>query len=245
MSDQVENLDNVETSESDTITDQASPEATPVVDDPAQEAQEEKDLVAEYTDSIRKLPGSWYVINSYAGYENKVKTNLETRVQNLDLEESIYQVEVPSEVVTEIKNGQAKKLNRKILPGYILVRMDLNDESWSAVRNTPGVTGFVGLTNKPSPLSIKEVVQFLLPESVRKPQKAAATKTVTTKQSVAPVEVDFEIGESVTVKDGPFATLPASISNVNVEQRKLEVLVPILGRDTPVTLSFNQVEKII
>ncbi len=218
----------------------------------AEEEPEEIDPVEELKAQLRTAPGDWYVIHTYAGYENKVKANLETRVQNLDVGDYIFQVEVPTEEVTEIKNGQQKRVNRKVLPGYILVRMDLNDESWGAVRNTPGVTGFVGLTSKPSPLTMNEVVKFLLPESARtKPAKdkagaasdGAAASGASVSQGPA-VEVDFEVGESVTVMDGPFATLPASISEINAEQRKLKVLVSIFGRETPVELAFNQVEKI-
>lgn len=218
----------------------------------AEEEPEEIDPVEELKAQLRTAPGDWYVIHTYAGYENKVKANLETRVQNLDVGDYIFQVEVPTEEVTEIKNGQQKRVNRKVLPGYILVRMDLNDESWGAVRNTPGVTGFVGLTSKPSPLTMNEVVKFLLPESARtKPAKdkagaasdGAAGSGGAASQGPA-VEVDFEVGESVTVMDGPFATLPASISEINAEQRKLKVLVSIFGRETPVELAFNQVEKI-
>ncbi|SIR70313.1 transcription termination/antitermination protein NusG [Williamsia sterculiae] len=211
------------------------------------EVEEEEDPVEALKKQLRRAPGDWYVIHSYAGYENKVKANLETRVQNLDVGDYIFQVEVPTEEVTEIKNGQQKKVNRKVLPGYILVRMDLNDESWGAVRNTPGVTGFVGMTSKPSPLSMKEVLQFLLPRADTK--KAASTsktgaESVEEAAAAAGIEVDFEVGESVTVMDGPFATLPASISEVNTEQRKVKVLVSIFGRETPVELAFNQVEKI-
>ncbi|MFT4201332.1 transcription termination/antitermination protein NusG [Gordonia sp. (in: high G+C Gram-positive bacteria)] len=217
-------------------------EAAPAADEPA----EEEDPADAMRRQLRFAPGDWYVIHSYAGYENKVKANLETRVQNLDLEDYIFQVEVPTEEVTEIKNGQPKKVNRKVLPGYILVRMDLNDESWGAVRNTPGVTGFVGLTSRPSPLTLDEVLKFLVPRS--EPKKAASTKgadvAAAAAAATAPIEVDFEVGESVTVMDGPFATLPASISEVNAEQRKVKVLVSIFGRETPVELGFNQVEKI-
>ncbi|MEU8896591.1 transcription termination/antitermination protein NusG [Nocardia sp. NPDC048505] len=211
---------------------------------------EPADPVAEMTAALRRAPGDWYVIHSYAGYENKVKANLETRVQNLDLEEYIFQVEVPTEEVTEIKNGQRKHVNRKVLPGYILVRMELNDESWGAVRNTPGVTGFVGATSRPSPLTIAEVVKFLVPaaQQQKKPAAAEAGAAASTGAGdVAPkpaIEVDFEVGESVTVMDGPFATLPASISEVNAEQQKLKVLVSIFGRETPVELAFTQVAKI-
>ena len=207
---------------------------------------EEVDPAEELRKQLRRAPGEWYVIHSYAGYENKVKTNLETRVQNLDVGDYIFQVEVPTEEVTEIKNGQPKKVNRKVLPGYILVRMDLNDESWGAVRNTPGVTGFVGMTSKPSPLSLNEVLQFLLPRTPAKKATAKGAESVeqAAAAATAVVEVDFEVGESVTVMDGPFATLPASISEVNAEQRKVKVLVSIFGRETPVELGFNQVEKI-
>ncbi len=177
-----------------------------------------------------------------------MKANLETRVQNLDVGDYIFQVEVPTEEVTEIKNGQRKQVNRKVLPGYILVRMDLTDESWSAVRNTPGVTGFVGATSKPSALSLNDVVKFLLPQgAAKKPAKgtAAASTAVADGGLERPVvEVDYEVGESVTVMDGPFATLPATINEVNAEQQKLKVLVSIFGRETPVELGFTQVSKI-
>ncbi|GAA1085599.1 transcription termination/antitermination protein NusG [Tsukamurella spumae] len=232
-----------------------TPEENAAAGDGAELVEEEAEIdpVEELKAQLRTAPGDWYVIHTYAGYENKVKANLETRVQNLDVGDYIFQVEVPTEEVTEIKNGQQKRVNRKVLPGYILVRMDLNDESWGAVRNTPGVTGFVGLTSKPSPLTMNEVVKFLLPESARtKPAKdkagagsdgAAAASGGAVSQGPA-VEVDFEVGESVTVMDGPFATLPASISEINAEQRKVKVLVSIFGRETPVELAFNQVEKI-
>jgi transcriptional antiterminator NusG len=207
---------------------------------------EEEDPAVALKKELRLKPGDWYVIHSYAGYENKVKANLETRVQNLDVGDYIFQVEVPTEEVTEIKNGQRKQVNRKVLPGYILVRMELNDESWGAVRNTPGVTGFVGATSRPSPLSLDDVVKFLLPQG--QPKKVAKS-TAGAAASEATLErpeilVDFEVGESVTVMDGPFATLPASISEVNAEQQKLKVLVSIFGRETPVELTFNQVAKI-
>ncbi|MFP5019770.1 transcription termination/antitermination protein NusG [Pseudonocardia phyllosphaerae] len=214
------------------------------------EAAESEDPEEELRTALRRAPGDWYVIHSYAGYENKVKQNLETRAQTLDVEDFIFQVEVPTEEVTEIKNGQRKKVNRKVLPGYILVRMELNDQSWGAVRNTPGVTGFVGATSKPSPLTINEVVKFLLPKTEAPKKEAEAGKAATTGAAApsgggAPaVEVDFEVGESVTVMDGPFATLPASISEVNVDAQKLKVLVSIFGRETPVELGFNQVSKI-
>ncbi|MCX0270846.1 transcription termination/antitermination protein NusG [Nocardia zapadnayensis] len=245
------------------VDDQTAEEAAVSVEEPASDAEpeaadeaapatadaEEPDPVEQMKAVLRRAPGDWYVIHSYAGYENKVKTNLETRVQNLDLEDYIFQVEVPTEEVTEIKNGQRKSVNRKVLPGYILVRMDLNDESWGAVRNTPGVTGFVGATSRPSPLTINEVVKFLVPASQQKKASAPASaaggaETVGETKAKPTIEVDFEVGESVTVMDGPFATLPATISEVNAEQQKLKVLVSIFGRETPVELEFTKVAKI-
>jgi transcriptional antiterminator NusG len=246
-----------ESSPEESSPEESSPEAAATDGDGAEGAvsaetgeageEEEEDPAEALKRELRRLPGEWYVIHSYAGYENKVKANLETRVQNLDVGDYIFQVEVPTEEVTEIKNGQRKLVQRKVLPGYILVRMELNDESWGAVRNTPGVTGFVGATSRPSPLSLDDVVKFLLPQSPAKKTKAAATAGAAAETEgveQTPVEVDFEVGESVTVMDGPFATLPASISEVNAEQQKLKVLVSIFGRETPVELTFNQVAKI-
>jgi transcriptional antiterminator NusG len=176
-----------------------------------------------------------------------VKTNLEARIQSLDVEDYIYQIEVPTEEVTEIKNGKRAQVNRKVLPGYLLVRMELNDESWGAVRNTPGVTGFVGATSKPSPLTVDEVVKILAPavapQAAKTPEAAAAGGGGAATGTTTAV-VDFEVGESVTVMDGPFATLPATINEINAEQQKLQVLVSIFGRETPVELSFTQVAKI-
>ncbi|OBG28949.1 transcription termination/antitermination protein NusG [Mycobacterium sp. 852002-51057_SCH5723018] len=212
------------------------------------EPAEEVDPAAALKADLRSKPGDWYVIHSYAGYENKVKANLETRVQNLDVGDYIFQVEVPTEEVTEIKNGQRKQVNRKVLPGYILVRMDLTDDSWAAVRNTPGVTGFVGATSRPSALSLDDVVKFLLPRGATKKAAKGAASTAAVAEAGGlerpAVEVDYEVGESVTVMDGPFATLPATISEVNGEQQKLKVLVSIFGRETPVELTFSQVSKI-
>jgi transcriptional antiterminator NusG len=209
-----------------------------LAEEPAAPAQpvasvEDEDPAAELRRALDAAPGDWYVVHSYAGYENKVKTNLESRIASLDMEDYIFQVEVPTEEVTEVKNGKRQQVQRKVFPGYILVRMDLNDESWGAVRNTPGVTGFVGATSRPSPLLLDEVVRILAPTSDRK-------KTATPQVKV----VDFEVGESVTVMDGPFATLPATISEISPDAQKLKVLVSIFGRETPVELSFNQVSKI-
>jgi transcription termination/antitermination factor NusG len=203
--------------------------------------EEDEDPVEALRKALRIAPGDWYVVHSYAGYENKVKTNLESRIQSLDMEEYIYQIEVPTEEVTEIKNGKRTQVNRKVFPGYLLVRMELNDESWGAVRNTPGVTGFVGATSRPSPLTLDEVVKILAPATTPQATKAAEP----TAAAAAPTTlVDFEVGESVTVMDGPFATLPATINEINAEQQKLQVLVSIFGRETPVELSFNQVAKL-
>jgi transcription termination/antitermination protein NusG len=202
--------------------------------DGAEPAEAEADPVAEYAAELRLLPGDWYVVHSYAGYENRVKGNLESRTQSLNMEDYIFQVEVPVHQVTEIKGGKRQQVQEKVLPGYILVRMDLTDESWAAVRNTPGVTGFVGLSSRPSPLSLTEVATLLAPEPQEKAAKAEITR----------MTVEYEVGESVTVMDGPFATLPATVSEINPDTQKLKVLVSIFGRETPVELSFDQVSKI-
>ena len=219
-----------------------APDHYPLVTETLAAAEEEDEDAAEaLRKALRTAPGDWYVVHSYAGYENKVKTNLESRITSLDMEDYIYQIEVPTEEVTEIKNGKRTQVNRKVFPGYLLVRMDLNDESWGAVRNTPGVTGFVGATSRPSPLTLDEVVKILVPATA--PKQAAAAEAATATGGPAPV-VEFEVGESVTVMDGPFATLPATINEINAEQQKLQVLVSIFGRETPVELSFSQVQKI-
>jgi len=192
-------------------------------------------VLEEFTRELRMLPGDWYVVHSYAGYENRVKTNLESRIQSLNMEDYIYQIEVPVHQVTEIKGGKRQQVQEKVLPGYILVRMDLTDESWAVVRNTPGVTGFVGLSSRPSPLQLGEVASLLAPEPEPGTKQAEAARTSTP---------DFEVGESVTVMDGPFATLPATVNEINPESQKLKVLVSIFGRETPVELSFDQVTKI-
>jgi transcription termination/antitermination protein NusG len=200
----------------------------------AEPAEAEADPVEQYTAELRLLPGDWYVVHSYAGYENRVKGNLESRTQSLNMEDYIFQVEVPVHQVTEIKGGKRQQVQEKVLPGYILVRMDLTDESWAAVRNTPGVTGFVGLSSRPSPLSLTEVATLLAPEPEEKAAKAEVTR----------MAVEYEVGESVTVMDGPFATLPATVNEINPDTQKLKVLVSIFGRETPVELSFDQVAKI-
>ncbi|HEY8717087.1 transcription termination/antitermination protein NusG [Pengzhenrongella sp.] len=196
------------------------------------------DPIEEFKTELRRQPGEWYVVHSYAGYENRVKANLENRTQSLNMEDYIHQVEVPMEEVTEIKNAQRKIVKRVRIPGYVLVRMDLTDESWGAVRHTPGVTGFVGHTHQPVPLTLDEVFSMLAPTLAPKTQAAAAAK------AASEIKVDFTVGESVTVTDGPFDTLPATISEINAESQKLKVLVSIFGRETPVELSFSQVAKI-
>ncbi|MGZ6793179.1 MAG: transcription termination/antitermination protein NusG [Mycobacteriales bacterium] len=219
--------------EADSAVEAAGEQAEEQVEAPAEEApvpSEPGDPADEMREALRWLPGDWYVVHSYAGYENKVKTNLESRISSLNMEDYIFQIEVPTEEVTEIKGGKRQQVTRKKLPGYLFVRMDLTDESWSAVRNTPGVTGFVGQTSRPTPLTVDEVVKQLAPPK----QKVV----------VAQKAVDFEVGESITVTDGPFATLPATINEINLDSQKLKVLVSIFGRETPVELSFNQVAKL-
>ncbi|TVU65572.1 transcription termination/antitermination protein NusG [Paenarthrobacter nitroguajacolicus] len=199
------------------------------------------DPADEFKAKLRRQEGDWYVIHSYAGYENRVKANLETRIQTLDMEDYIFEIQVPMEEVVEIKNAQRKVINRVRIPGYVLVRMDLTDASWGAVRHTPGVTGFVGNAHNPVPLRLDEVFSMLAP--VFEEEQAEQGKPVN-KQNQAPVAIDFEVGESVIVKEGPFETLPATISEIKPESQTLVVLVSIFERETPVTLAFNQVTKI-
>ncbi len=203
-------------------------------------AKAEVDPAEEFKAKLRRQEGDWYVIHSYAGYENRVKANLETRIQTLDMEDYIFEIQVPMEEVVEIKNAQRKVINRVRIPGYVLVRMDLTDASWGAVRHTPGVTGFVGNAHNPVPLRLDEVFSMLAP--VFEEEQAEKGKPV--KHAAAPVDVDFEVGESVIVKEGPFETLPATISEIKVDSQTLVVLVSIFERETPVTLGFNQVTKI-
>ena len=209
--------------------------AEEAAEDKAAEELLDADPVEEFMRQLRAMPGDWYVIHSYAGYENRVKTNLENRIGSLNMEDFIFQIEVPVHKVTEIKQGKRQQVQEKVLPGYILVRMDLTDESWAVVRNTPGVTGFVGLSSRPSPLSLHEVASLLAPEPEEQVKQAEA--------KAAP-KIDYEVGESVTVMDGPFATLPATVNEINPDTQKLKVLVSIFGRETPVELSFDQVAKI-
>jgi transcriptional antiterminator NusG len=205
----------------------------PVIEDVTDESvSEENDENAEFRAALRNAPGEWFVVHSYAGYEKKVKGNLVNRIQSLNMEDFIFQIEVPEEEVRELKNGAIKVVKRNVFPGYVLVRMELSDESWSCVRNTPGVTGFVGNAHHPSPLTLVEVENILAPRPLKKGGK------------IEMKDIDYAIGESITVMDGPFATLPATISEIMPEQAKLKVLVSIFGRETPVELSFHQVQKI-
>lgn len=205
----------------------------PVIEDVTDESiSEENDENAEFRAALRNAPGEWFVVHSYAGYEKKVKGNLVNRIQSLNMEDFIFQIEVPEEEVRELKNGAIKVVKRNVFPGYVLVRMELSDESWSCVRNTPGVTGFVGNAHHPSPLTLAEVENILAPRPLKKGGK------------IEMKDIDYAIGESITVMDGPFATLPATISEIMPEQAKLKVLVSIFGRETPVELSFHQVQKI-
>jgi transcription termination/antitermination protein NusG len=205
-------------------------------------AAPEEDPVEAFRAKLRRQEGDWYVIHSYAGYENRVKVNLETRIQTLNMEDYIFEIQVPMEEVVEIKNTTRKIVNRVRIPGYVLVRMELTDASWGAVRHTPGVTGFVGNAHNPVPLSLNEVFSML--EHTVTAGKTEGGKPTKAAQPSAPITVDFEVGESVTVNDGPFETLPATISEIKPESQQLVVLVTIFERETPVTLSFNQVTKI-
>ncbi|CAJ59729.1 MULTISPECIES: transcription termination/antitermination protein NusG [Frankia] len=215
-----------------TAQDESAAAVEPAAVEPAVAAADDTDDDDDLRRAIEDAPGEWYVVHSYAGYENKVKTNLETRISSLNMEDYIFQIEVPTEEVPVVKNGKRQLVQQKKYPGYIYVRMDLTDQSWSAVRNTPGVTGFVGLTNRPSPLRREEVLSILAPAAPK--EKKVETVRVQ----------EFEVGESVTVMDGPFATLPATISEINLDAQRLKVLVSIFGRETPVELQFNQVAKI-
>ncbi|MCZ7458609.1 transcription termination/antitermination protein NusG [Streptomyces sp. WMMC940] len=214
---------------------------------PLEEAEPEApaDPVAALREELRGLPGEWYVIHTYAGYEKRVKANLEQRAVSLNVEDFIYQAEVPEEEIVQIKNGERKNVRQNKLPGYVLVRMDLTNESWGVVRNTPGVTGFVGNAYDPYPLTLDEIVKMLAPEAEEK----AAREAAEAEGKPAParkVEVqvlDFEVGDSVTVTDGPFATLQATINEINADSKKVKGLVEIFGRETPVELSFDQIQK--
>ncbi|WP_409059161.1 transcription termination/antitermination protein NusG [Streptomyces sp. SYP-A7185] len=213
----------------------------------AEDAEEAEpvDPIVALREELRTLPGEWYVIHTYAGYENRVKTNLEQRAVSLNVEDFIFQAEVPQEEVAQIKNGERKTIRQNKLPGYVLVRMDLTNESWGVVRNTPGVTGFVGNAYDPYPLTLDEIVKMLAPEAEEKAAREAAEaegKPAPSRKVEVQV-LDFEVGDSVTVTDGPFATLQATINEINADSKKVKGLVEIFGRETPVELSFDQIQK--
>ncbi len=208
---------------------------------------EEVDPYEEFRAQLRALPGKWYVVHSYAGFERKVKANIEQRKSSLEVEDEIYQIEVPMEDVVEIKNGQRKMVTRVRIPGYVLVRMDLNEDTWSVVRHTPGVTGFVGNAHNPTPLRFEEAFAMLkslveVKETV--PARGGAVKGGPTTARSIPAEVDYEVGETITIKEGSFAGLPGTISEIKPESGKLTVLVSLFERETPVELSFDQVTKL-
>jgi len=234
-------LDVVADLEQEELVDEASEAAA--ADEPA-----EDDPLEEFRRELWAKPGDWYVVHTYYGMENRVRQNLENRIVSLNMEDYIHEIVVPTEEVAEIKNGQRKMVKRTVLPGYVLVRMDLTDESWAAVRHTPSVTGFVGQAHQPVPLSMAEVENMLAPAVVAKAETAAAaagtgggTATATKK----PVEVaDFDEGDSVMVVDGPFATLHATITEINAEAQRVKALVEIFGRETPVELSFSQIQRV-
>lgn len=230
--------------DSEAQTEDASAEGDVAVE--AEVPEEEKsyeERAAALKSTLRRQLGDWYVVHTYAGYEKRVKSNLETRIQTQDMEDHIFEIEVPMEEVVEIKNAQRKVVNRVRIPGYVLVRMELTDASWGVVRHTPGVTGFVGNAHNPVPLRLDEVFSMLAPV-FEEEQAAENGKGSATKSAQAPIAVDFEIGESVIVKEGPFETLPATISEIKPESQTLVVLVSLFERETPVTLSFGQVTKI-
>ncbi|MEV6701297.1 MULTISPECIES: transcription termination/antitermination protein NusG [unclassified Streptomyces] len=249
--------DEVEAAE-ESLEDDAEDDAAELSDEDAPEAEADEESVEEAAEEsepvdpivalreeLRTLPGEWYVIHTYAGYENRVKTNLEQRAVSLNVEDFIFQAEVPQEEVAQIKNGERKTVRQNKLPGYVLVRMDLTNESWGVVRNTPGVTGFVGNAYDPYPLTLDEIVKMLAPEAEEKAAREAAEAEgrPAPSRKVEVQVLDFEVGDSVTVTDGPFATLQATINEINADSKKVKGLVEIFGRETPVELSFDQIQK--
>ncbi|MFJ7776558.1 transcription termination/antitermination protein NusG [Streptomyces yangpuensis] len=231
--------------DTDTELEEAADDAEIAEEAEEAEPAEPVDPIQALREELRLLPGEWYVIHTYAGYEKRVKANLEQRAVSLNVEEFIYQAEVPEEEIVQIKNGERKNVRQNKLPGYVLVRMDLTNESWGVVRNTPGVTGFVGNAYDPYPLTLDEIVKMLAPEAQEKAAKAAAEEAGLPAPAVKrTIEVlDFEVGDSVTVTDGPFATLQATINEINPDSKKVKGLVEIFGRETPVELSFDQIQK--
>ncbi|MEU3691498.1 transcription termination/antitermination protein NusG [Streptomyces narbonensis] len=242
-----ESEEDAEEEESDESGAEESDEAEDAEDETEEEAEPAApvDPVAALREELRTLPGEWYVIHTYAGYEKRVKANLEQRAVSLNVEDFIYQAEVPEEEIVQIKGGERKNVKQNKLPGYVLVRMDLTNESWGVVRNTPGVTGFVGNAYDPYPLTLDEIVKMLAPEAEEKAAREAAEaegKPAPARKLEVQV-LDFEVGDSVTVTDGPFATLQATINEINPDSKKVKGLVEIFGRETPVELSFDQIQK--
>ena len=234
-----------EPAEADDSDEPAGADEAPAAEDAPAAEEAEEDPVQQLRMHLRSALGEWYVIHSYSGHENRVKTQLATRTETMDMEEFIFEVQVPMEDATEVKNGQKKIVRRVRIPGYVLVRMDLTTESWRVVRDTPGVTGFVGNATEPTPLTFDEIFSMLAP-SVGLPEKkrSSGSSGSSSKPAVAQKVPDFQVGESVTVMDGPFETMPATISEIHAEAQKLQVLVSIFGRETPVELGFDQVAKI-
>ncbi|MFE7115712.1 transcription termination/antitermination protein NusG [Streptomyces sp. NPDC057654] len=231
--------------DAEAVAEVAEDEAAEAVEAEAAAEHEDVDPIEALRQELRVLPGEWYVIHTYAGYENRVKTNLEQRAVSLNVEDYIFQAEVPQEEVVQIKNGDRRTVRQNKLPGYVLVRMDLTNESWGVVRNTPGVTGFVGNAYDPYPLTLDEIVKMLAPEAEEKAAREAAEaegKPAPSRKVEVQV-LDFEVGDSVTVTDGPFATLQATINEINADSKKVKGLVEIFGRETPVELSFDQIQK--
>ncbi|MEU8524233.1 transcription termination/antitermination protein NusG [Streptomyces sp. NPDC048629] len=244
--DEAEDADESEDEDADESEDEDAEEAEVVAEDEEEaEPAAPVDPIQALRDELRGLPGEWYVIHTYAGYEKRVKANLEQRAVSLNVEDFIYQAEVPEEEIVQIKNGERKNVRQNKLPGYVLVRMDLTNESWGVVRNTPGVTGFVGNAYDPYPLTLDEIVKMLAPEAEEKAAREAAEaegKPAPARKVTVEV-LDFEVGDSVTVTDGPFATLQATINEINADSKKVKGLVEIFGRETPVELSFDQIQK--
>ena len=209
--------------------------------EPEEESDAGQDALEAFRSELRAKPGDWYVVHTYSGMENRVLQNLENRVSSLNMEDYIYEIIVPTEEVTEIRNGQRKQVKRTVLPGYVLVRMDLTDESWSTVRHTPSVTGFVGHSNSPVPLSLDEVEKMLAPAVIA---AATASSEGPTRRKKKVEVADFAVGDSVMVVDGPFAGVHATITEINVNNQRLKALVEILGRETPVDLTFPQIQKV-
>lgn len=249
--DDAEDTEDADEESADEDADDSEDDEAAEADDVEAEAEEEAepaapvDPVAALREELRTLPGEWYVIHTYAGYEKRVKANLEQRAVSLNVEDFIYQAEVPEEEIVQIKGGERKNVKQNKLPGYVLVRMDLTNESWGVVRNTPGVTGFVGNAYDPYPLTLDEIVKMLAPEAEEKAAREAAEaegKPAPARKLEVQV-LDFEVGDSVTVTDGPFATLQATINEINPDSKKVKGLVEIFGRETPVELSFDQIQK--